>query len=255
MKVQAQNGNGIGNRFRCFLSALRINRDATIYWPTELQDGVTRPELLNGQIDPLDTLIETDRIREYDSTAWKVPKFSYYVTAAESGNRSVFCLYENMDPRAKKAYYDLKNEFLRPTKAVLDLAVPGFTVGFQIRTKSELIHPPKNEIHPSIINFILDANYPIFVAADSAKLSQYLSQNPYVFCFTNQHKYDFDREWNWSMAEILTMAGCKTLYVSPGSTYGEMGYLFGNFKPIIRSVREKIHDCELASLKKLRIIT
>jgi len=254
MKFQAINSNGIGNRFRCFLSALRMSEDSTIYWSSELKDGVTKPDILNGQIEPLEELIDTDKSTSLDDTAWHIPKFSYFTQACESGNRSLFCLYENMDPRAKIDYLRLRKKYLRPTKSVLDVSIPGFHIGFQLRTKRELIHPPKDRTHPTVIDFILKAQYPVFVAADSQELSDQLSANPNVFVFTNNDKYDFDSGWKWSMAEILTMAGCRTLYVTPGSTYGEMGYLFGDYKPIIRNVTLPIHPDDLATLKKPKII-
>jgi len=254
MKIQATNSNGIGNRFRCFLAALRMSESATICWNPKLEDAVTKPELLNGEIEPLEELIITDKSTDLDDEAWQVPKFSYFTKACESGNRSLFCLYENMDPRAKIDYLRLKNKYLRPTPEVQKLAVPGFHVGFQLRTKQELINPPKVEVHESIFEFLYKVDYPVFVAADSKELSERLSTNPNVFVFTNQFKYDFDKEWKWSMAEILTMAGCRTLYVTPGSTYGEMGYLFGDYKPIIRSSFEPIHPLELTTLAKPRII-
>lgn len=254
MKFQATNANGIGNRFRCFLAALRMSEDSTVYWSPELKDGVTKPEILNGRIDPIEDLIETDKSTEFDYTAWHIPKFSYFTKACESGNRSLFSLYENMDPRAKEDYLRLRKAYLRPTKKVQKLAVPGFHVGFQLRTKSELINPPKDRIDPSIYDFIERVQYPVFVAADSQELSNRLAANPNVFVFRNQYKYNFDLEWNWSMAEILTMAGCRTLYVTPGSTYGEMGYLFGDYKPIMRYTSHPIHEDELSTLKKPKII-
>lgn len=251
---QATNSNGIGNRFRCFLAALRMSKDATIYWNPKLEDRVTKPELLKGIIDPLESLIETDRSTELRKDAWKIPKFSYFTLAKESGNRGVFCLYENMDPRAKNDYLNLKNKYLIPTKEIIDLSIPGFKIGFQIRTKRELISPPKEETHQSIFNFIDEVKYPVFVASDSLEVSNRVSQNPNVFVFNNKHKYEFDKEWNWSFAEILTMAGCETLYVTPGSTYGEMGYLFGDYKPIIKSCINKIEQIDLETLKRPRII-
>lgn len=254
MKLQAVNSNGIGNRFRCFLAALRMSEDSTIYWSRSLKDGVTKPDVLNGRIEPLEDLIKTDKSVPLDYAAWYVSKFSYFTKAAESGNRSLFSLYENMDPRAKEDYLRLRKKYLQPTDRVKSLSIPGFHIGFQIRTKSELINPPKDQTHYSIIKFLERVQYPVFVAADTAELSNRLAQNPNVFVFKNAHKYDFDLEWDWSLVEILTMAGCRTLYVTPGSTYGEMGYLFGDYKPIIRYTINKIHPDDLKTLRKPSII-
>ncbi len=255
MKIQAINSNGIGNRFRCFLSALRMSENATIYWDRNLKDRVTKPELLKGKIEPLEDLIETDKSVDFQEDAWHVPRFSYFTKACESGNRSVFCLYENMDPRAKKDYLRLKNLYLKPTKTISDMAIPGFSIGFQLRSKNELFKPPENRIHNSIFNFLEKVKYPVFVAADSKELSDRVSTNPNVFVFNNKYKFDFDKEWNWSFAEILTMAGCKVLYTTPGSTYGEMGYLFGNYKPIIRNCYLPIVPSDIKTLTRPKIIT
>jgi hypothetical protein len=254
MKFQATNSNGIGNRFRCFLAALRMSEDSTIYWNPKLEDRVTKPEEITGTVDPLESLIETDKSIPLQEDAWQIPKFSYFTLAKESGNRSLFCLYENMDPRAKRDYLKLKDKYLKPTEAVKKLAIPGFKIGFQIRSKSELILPPKDMTHPSILKFLDEVHYPVFVAADSKELSDRVSQNPNVFVFTNPHKYDFDMEWNWSFAEILTMSSCETLYITPGSTYGEMGYLFGDYKPRIRSCIHPVVPTDLKTLKKPSII-
>lgn len=256
MRIQATNSNGIGNRFRCFLTALRISESATIWWNQSLEDRVTSPSAMGGKIEPLEELIETDKSKPFDYEAWHVPKFAYFTQLCEGGNRSVYSLLENMDPRAKKAYYDLYKKHLIPTKEVRDLAVHGFRMGFQIRTKSELIQAPKKfEVDETVIRFIKDAHYPIFVACDSAELTQEIvNANPYVFSYQNGKKYVFDAEWKYSMAEILTMASCDTLYITPGSTYGEMGYLFGDYKPIIRNCYNPIHPKDLATIRKPKVI-
>jgi hypothetical protein len=52
-----------------------MSEDSTIYWSSELKDGVTKPDILNGQIEPLEELIDTDKSTSLDDTAWHIPSF------------------------------------------------------------------------------------------------------------------------------------------------------------------------------------
>lgn len=242
MRVQAVNANSVGDRFRCFLTALRINESATINWKRNpcaadlAHDGACKI------VEPLSSLMMTGRGNVLDMGAWHVSTPTYYIKANE--RCSAKFLYEEMHNDVKTDYLRLKNTHLRPQPHVQQLAISGFHIGFQLTSQNH------EKIHSSVFDFLDKVHYPVFVAVDSKTLCERLSTNPNVYTFADNHKFAASRGWIWHIAEILTMGGCNILYITPGSTFGEMGYLFGNYKPIVRSCYDKMDLADTQTLHK-----
>ena len=149
---------------------------------------------------------------------------------------------------------DLFKKYIRPTKRVKEMAESGFKVGFQIRSHSELVSPLCRVDSNPIIDFIDSVNYPVFIAADTQQLTERLMTNPKVFGFQNPNKYKFAKEWDWSLAELITLSRCDVVYLTGGSTYGEMAYLLSDKDIIVRDINEGIHPDEENTIKKSTVI-
>jgi hypothetical protein len=237
--IISANPCGIGNRLRCYLSSLAHNRKSTISWCNKLYDGSTIDECrANGNILQFDHLFIRNEIRynKHEKTShniwWYDPR----------GSIKHFLLYRN-DKYTHDLYMNLRNRFLVPQDYIYDNAVyrTDFKYGFQIRIRQELTPDWKHinfnrSIHENVIEFIKTCNEPIFVACDNNMLLKQLSENKNVFFHRRKYPKNFNLEWDVSLMEIVTLGKCETLYLTDYSTYGEMGWLFGDCKPVVKFI-------------------